>query len=148
MPSTHVSLHIHIVFSTKARRACIKECWEERLHCYLGGILRGLKGVAEEIGGTSDHVHLLVSLGACHRLADVIRDLKSSSSKWVHEVVGNPLFGWQDGYGAFSVGASEIDAIRKYIRGQEEHHRKKTFQEEYIDLLIHSGIEIDERFLW
>jgi REP element-mobilizing transposase RayT len=148
MPSTHVCLHYHIVFTTKARRACIKEPWQERLYSYLGGILRGLKGVAEEIGGVSDHVHLLVSLGASHRLADVIRDLKSSSSKWVHEVVGIPFFGWQDGYGAFSVGASEVGAIRKYIQEQKDHRRRKSFQEEYRNLLLDSGIEFDERFLW
>ncbi len=148
MPSTHVSLYYHIVFSTKARRPYINESWEGRLHRYLGGVLRGLDGVAIEIGGVSDHVHLLASLGACHRLADVLRDLKSDSSKWVHQVIGNPLFGWQDGYGAFSIGASQVEPTRQYIRGQREHHRKKTFQEEYRDLLIASGIEFDERFLW
>ncbi len=148
MSSTHVCLNCHIVFSTKERRASIKESWEERLHSYLGGILRGLDAVPMEIGGVPDHVHILASLGACHRVDYVTRDLKSSSSKWVHEVIGYRFFRWQDGYGAFSVGKTEIDRIRRYIREQKEHHRTKTFQEEYLELLIESGIEFDERFLW
>ena len=81
MSSTHLSLYYHIVFSTKNRLACIDESWQERLHLYVGGILRGLKGVSEGIGGTNDHVHILASLGAVHRLADVVRELKSSSCK-------------------------------------------------------------------
>jgi putative transposase len=148
VPSTFVSLYYHIVFCTKSRRPCIRETWQERLHCYLGGILRGLNGVAVEIGGTADHVHILASLGAVHCPANVIRDLKSCSSKWVHEIVGNSMFGWQEGYGAFSVNRSQIEETRRYIRGQKEHHRKRTFQEEYLDLLRDNGIEFEERFLW
>ncbi len=148
MSSTYVSLRYHIVFSTKSRRACIRETWQKRLHCYLGGILRGLNGVAEEVGGTADHVHILASLGAVHCLAAVLRDLKACSSKWMHEVVGDPMFGWQEGYGAFSVSRTQIEEMKRYIRRQEEHHRKKTFQEEYLDLLRENGIEFDERFLW
>ena len=148
MPSTYVSLYCHIVFSTKSRGACIREIWRERLHSYLGGILRVLNCVAEQIGGTSDHVHVLASLLATHCLADVVRDLKACSSKWVHQVVGNPMFAWQEGYGAFSVSRFQIEDVKRYIRIQEEHHRKKTFQEEYLDLLRESGIEFDERFLW
>ncbi len=148
MSSTHVSLYCHMVFSTKCRLALIKEPWITRLHSYLGGILRGLKAVPEEIGGTDDHVHILASLGAMHRPADVIRDLKSEASKWVHEVIGIRLFDWQDGYGAFSVGKSQLGDLKKYIRGQQEHHRKKTFQEEYLELLRESGTKFDERFLW
>ncbi|HYK91058.1 MAG TPA: IS200/IS605 family transposase [Acidobacteriota bacterium] len=148
MSSTHLSLYYHIIFSTKMRRACIRDSWEERLHHYLGGILRGLNGISKQIGGTADHVHILASLGAIHRLADVVRELKSESSKWVHEVVGVRLFGWQDGYGAFTVGKSQIDEVKQYIQGQKEHHRGKTFQEEYLELLRESGVDFDERFLW
>ncbi len=148
MSSTHLSLYYHIVFSTKSRRAWLQEPWRERLYCYLGGILRGMGGVAEEIGGAGDHVHILASLGANHRLADVVRDLKSCSSKWIHEIVGNPPFRWQDGYGAFTVGKSQVESIKQYIRSQQEHHRKKTFQEEYLNLLRDHGVGFDERFLW
>ena len=148
MSSTHLSLYFHIVFSTKYRVPIIGGSWRERLHDYLGGIIRGLYGSSIAVGGTEDHVHVLASLRATHRLADVVRDLKSSSSKWVHENIGNSKFDWQDGYGGFSVSRSEVETIRKYIRNQKEHHRKRTFQEEYLELLRDSGVEYDERFLW
>jgi len=135
-------------FCTKERRAWIKETWQERIYKYLGGILRGLKGVAEEIGGAEDHVHILASLRATHCLADVMREIKASSSGWIHSAIGIRLFGWQDGYGAFTVGSREVESINRYIREQKEHHRRKTFQEEYLDLLRQSGIEFDERYLW
>ena len=148
MTSTHLSLQYHLIFSTKERRRWIKESWQERLHSYLGGILRGLGGVAEDVGGTDDHVHILASLNATHCLADVMREIKSNSSKWVHRIIGVGLFAWQDGYGAFTVSRSEVEAIKRYIRGQREHHRKKTFQEEYLELLQQSSIEFDEKYLW
>ena len=148
MPSTYVSLYYHIVFSTKLRLARIRGPWQERLYSYLGGVLRGLKAVSEGTGGTEDHVHILASLRAAHCLAEVVRDLKSSSSKWVHEVIGDPYFGWQDGYGAFTVGKSQVEDVKEYIRSQKEHHRKRTFQEEFLDLLRENGIEYDKRFLW
>lgn len=148
MSSTHTSLYCHIVFSTKYRVASIGASWEQRLHSYLGGIVRGVNGTADAIGGTEDHVHILARLRAVHRLADVIRDLKSNSSKWVHEIVGIPFFGWQDGYGAFSVGKSQLEGLKQYIRDQRSHHRRKTFQEEYLELLRLNGVEVDEKFLW
>jgi putative transposase len=148
MSSTHLSLHYHIVFSTRYRISWIMDPWRKRLHAYLGGIARGLHGVPEEIGGTADHVHLLLGLNASHRLADVMRDLKADSSKWVHGEIGSAGFGWQDGYGAFTVSASDVGSIRIYIQNQEEHHRKMGFQEEYRAMLDEYGIEFDERYLW
>jgi putative transposase len=148
MPATHLSLYFHLVFSTKGRFPWIKEPWESRLHSYQGGILRRLGGVAEEIGGGTDHVHIMASLKATRCLADIMREIKASSSRWVHSEIGNRLFGWQDGYGAFTVSSSEMDALRRYIRGQREHHRKKTFQDEYLELLRHYNIDFDEKFLW
>jgi len=148
MPSTHVSLYYHLVFSTKRRRPWINESWEERLHNYLGGLVRGFDGVAEAVGGGLDHVHIAASLKATHCPADFTREIKSRSSRWIHEEIGNRLFGWQEGYGLFTVGRSQIDGLRQYIRRQKEHHRRKTFQEEYIELLRESGVEFDERFLW
>jgi putative transposase len=148
MPATHLSLYFHLVFSTKSRFPWIKESWESRLHSYLGGILRKLGGVPEEIGGTTDHVHIMASLKATRCLADIMREIKASSSKWVHSVAGNRLFGWQDGYGAFTVSSSDMDILRRYIRGQREHHRKKTFQDEYLELLRHYNIDFDEKYLW
>ena len=148
MSSTHLSLLYHLVFSTKRRQAWITESWQEKLNSYLGGILRALGGVAEGIGGAADHIHILASLKATRCLAEIMRELKSSSSKWVHEELGIAGFGWQDGYGAFTVGRSEVDRIQHYLREQKEHHRRKTFQEEYLELLRQSGIEFDERYLW
>jgi putative transposase len=148
VPSTHVSLHYHLIFSTKDRRRLITEAWRSRLHAFLGGAVRTCGGVAEAVGGTDDHVHLLVGLRATHCLADVLREVKAPSSQWVHETIGLGAFSWQEGYGAFTVSPSQIAAVRSYIERQEEHHRKRTFQEEYLEILKQSGVEYDERYLW
>ncbi|MEZ5345975.1 MAG: IS200/IS605 family transposase [Pyrinomonadaceae bacterium] len=147
MPSSHISSNFHIVFSTKERRPLIGDDWRERLHPYLGGIVNGMEGVPLAIGGTSDHVHLLVSLKSKHRLDYFVRDLKADSSAWVHKELGK-VFKWQKGYGAFSVSPTGIDGVKKYILNQEEHHQKRSFEEEYIELLNLSGIEYDEKYLW
>ena len=148
MPSTHLSLHYHLIFSTKERVASMQSDWRGRLHAYLGGIVNDLGGMPVTIGGVEDHVHLLIGLRATHRLADVLREIKSVSSKWVHEELNKPLFSWQEGYGAFTVSPSQLDAVKRYIANQEEHHHKKTFQEEYLEFLKLSGIEYDEKYLW
>ena len=148
MPSTHLSLHIHVVFSTKHREPFIADDWRERLHAFLGGAIRTAGCVPEGVGGTSDHVHLLIGIRATHNLADVVRDIKHASSKWVHETIGMKGFGWQDGYGAFTVGASQIAAVKEYIARQIEHHRKRTFQEEYLEFLKRYGVEYHEKYLW
>jgi REP element-mobilizing transposase RayT len=147
MPSTHLSLHYHLILSTKNRHPFIEESWRGRLHAFLGGAIRSLGGTPEAVGGTDDHVHLLVGLRANHTLADVLRDTKSASSHWVHDTVGVRDFAWQDGYGAFTVSSSLIQRVKSYIAHQEEHHKKKTFQEEYVEFLKQSGVEYDERFL-
>lgn len=148
MPSTHLSLHYHIVFSTKERREIISDEWRPKLHAFLGGCLKTLDAVPEAIGGTRDHVHLLVGLRATHRLADVIKDFKTASSRWIHTEIGNQLFAWQTGYGAFTVSVSQLKNVKDYILRQEAHHRKKSFQDEYIELLNLSGIDYDEKYLW
>ena len=148
MPSTHLSLHYHLVFSTKERRPFIDAEWRGRLHAYLGGAVRTIGGIAETIGGTSDHVHLLVGLRATNCLADVLREIKHSSSQWIHTDIRERLFEWQRGYGAFTVSASMVDVVRQYIERQEEHHRRKTFQDEYLELLQKSGVAFDEKYLW
>ena len=148
MPSTHLSLHVHIIFSTKNREPFIANEWRKRLHAFLGGAVRTAQCVPEAIGGTSDHVHLLVGMRAMHRLADIMRDIKQASSKWVHETIGLKSFGWQDGYSAFTVSASQIDQVKEYIRNQVEHHRKRTFKDEYVEFLKRYGIEYDNRYIW
>ena len=148
MSSTHLSLFYQLVFSTKNRTRSILQPWRDRLHAYLGGIVRSMGGMALEVGGTQDHVHMLVSLAATHTIATVLKGVKSSSSQWVHQDIGSRRFDWQDGYGAFSVSRSQVETIRKYIRNQAEHHRHLTFQEEYVKMLSEEGIEFDSRYLW
>ena len=138
MSSTHLSLHYHLVFGTKSHQALITSTWRDRLHAYLGGVIGTLDGVPEAIGGSPRRLHLLVSLRATHTLADVIRELKSVSSKWAHEEMGVRSFAWQEGYGAFAVSASQLETVRRYIQQQEEHHRMHSFREEYLALLQRS----------
>jgi putative transposase len=146
MPSTYLSLHFHLVFGTKNREPTIRDAWRERLHEYLGGIIRGLGGFPEGVGGTADHVHLLVGLKATHCLADVMRELKKASSAWVHQEIGEG-FAWQEGYSAFTVSATAREAVKKYIANQEEHHQVKSFREELIEMLGKAGVEYDVRYL-
>jgi len=148
MPSTHLSLHYHLVFSTKERRPWIVSDWRDRLHAYLGGIVRGEGGVALAVGGTADHAHLLVRLRAIHRLADVVKHVKADSSRWVHEALSFTPFAWQEGYGAFTVSLAETGRLQRYIADQDVHHRTRSFQEEYIALLREHGVEFDEHYLW
>ena len=148
MPSTHLSLHYHIVFSTKERRPFIVPAWRERLHAYLGGIVRNLGGVAEAVGGVDDHVHLLIGLRATHCLADVVGSVKAVSSRWVHDEIGDSRFSWQEGYGGFTVSPPQCVSVRGYIERQDEHHQKQTYQDEYLEFLRLGGVEYDERYLW
>lgn len=112
MPSTQFSLRYHLVFSTKDRTPSIVLAWRDRLHAFLGGTVNVLDGVPEAIGGVADHVHMLVGLRATHRLADVLREIKAVSSRWVHDEIGEKTFAWQEGYGAFTVGPSQCDEVR------------------------------------
>jgi REP element-mobilizing transposase RayT len=147
MSSTFLSLHYHLVFSTKNREPLIEASWRERLHEYLGGTIRGLGGQSEKVGGVADHVHLLVGLRATHMLADVMRELKKASSVWVHNEIGLPSIGWQEGYAAFTVSAPSCTAVKRCIANQEEHHRTRSFKEELISMLEHAGIEYDPKYL-
>jgi putative transposase len=147
MSSTHLSLHFHLIFGTKNHEPLIAPTWRPRLHAYMGGILSSLDVVPEIVGGVEDHVHILAGLRATHRVADVLREIKSSSSRWVHEEISLPTFAWQEGYGAFTVSASQRETVRDYIAGQEEHHRTRTFKEEYLEFLQKSGVVFDPRYL-
>jgi putative transposase len=147
MPSTYLSLHYHIVFSTKARQPSIDPSWRLRLHEYLGGCANGLGGQSLGVGGTSDHVHMLVGLRSTHRLSDFMRELKKASSAWVHGDVGLRSFGWQEGYGAFTVSPHAGGQVRSYIANQEEHHRTCTFREELVAFLERAGVSYDPKYL-
>ncbi len=144
--STYLNLHYHIIFSTKNRTPWMSESWRERLHSYLGGILRDLGCTAVQTGGTADHVHILAGLQATHRLCDVVKEIKRGSSEWVHTSLGVRKFAWQQGYGALTVGSSQVPVILAYIQNQPQHHRSKTFQEELLEFLRENGIEYDERY--
>jgi putative transposase len=148
MPATHLSLHYHLVFSTKNRVPLISSDWRPNLHSYLGGIIKGIKGVPLAIGGIDDHVHLLIGVRAIHRLDYFLRDIKADSSSWVHKVVGQKKFAWQSGYLGLTVSPSQIERVRKYVLNQEQHHRRLSFQEEYLELLKLSAIEYDKRYVW
>ncbi|MCB1023071.1 MAG: IS200/IS605 family transposase [Acidobacteria bacterium] len=147
MPSTHTSLHFHLVFSTKNRQPLIEKEWQEDLYGYLGGIVKNQGGKCLAIGGISDHVHLLVGLKPAHRLDYFMRELKASSSGWVRKNKSSG-FRWQNGYGAFVVSATNLGKVELYIRNQETHHREKNFKDEYIWLLETGNIEYDEKYLW
>jgi REP element-mobilizing transposase RayT len=149
MPQSFASLHYHIIFSTKNRVAAISPDLQPRLYEYLGGILRAQDGVLLAAGGMPDHVHLLVGLTKEMAVAEAVRLLKSNSSKWIHETFSERSnFAWQAGYGAFTVSYSNRQQVRKYIAGQAEHHRTRTFQEEFVAFLKRHHIEYDERYLW
>jgi len=147
MPSTYLSLYYHLVFSTKNREPIIATVWRAKLHGYLRGVVEGLAGQCEIVGGTDDHVHLLVRLSATHRLADFMRELKKASSVWVHDNIFHRDFAWQEGYAAFTVSASATDEVRRYIENQEEHHRERSFREELVIMLQRSDVKFDERYL-
>lgn len=139
MPSTYLNLNVHAVFSTKNRSPLIEPEIRSRAHEYLGGTLRGLSVVPLQVGGVSDHVHVLMRLKATQSVAEVIREAKKSSTKWFREDLKVVEFAWQEGYAAFSVSPERIGQVTRYIENQEEHHRKKSFEEEYRELLKFAG---------
>ena len=146
---SYVCSYSHCVFSTKDRRPLITPQLRERLWPFLGGIAREHKMKAISIGGVQDHVHLLLSLPATMPIAKAMQLIKGGSSKWLHETFPDQrLFACQIKYGAFSVSVSQVDKLIKYIENQEPHHRRMSFQEEFVALLKKHNIEYDERYLW
>jgi len=142
MPGTYTSLLYHLVFSTKDRIPLIEAGFREELYSYLGGIIRGEGGVLMEIGGMSDHLHLLVRLKPSIALADLLRCTKANSSKWVNEEKRRMRkFGWQDGYAAFTVSKSQVSRVTRYIANQQTHHAKTDFKQELRGLLDKPGVE-------
>ena len=144
MGSTFFSLHYHI--STKDRRPLIQAEWRPRMHSYLGGIIRGMNGVAEIVGGVADHVHLLASMRPVHRIADLMREMKKDSSTWAKDNFDRE-FVWQEGYAAFTVSPSATQSVRNYIANQEAHHARLSFVDELKELLEKAGIPYEEKYL-
>jgi len=146
---SYTSLSYHIVFSTKGRKPFLSEDLMPRIVSYVGGIIRQLKGRLLEGGGADDHVHLAAVAHPTVAVADLVGKVKANSTGWIHKTFADLKgFGWQDGYAGFSVSPSVLPKVTEYIRGQGDHHRKMTFQEELIALLRKHGVEYDEGYIW
>jgi REP element-mobilizing transposase RayT len=146
MPQSLVKILVHVVWSTKDRLRSIPAGIETRLYAYIGGIITNNGGRMLIAGGDADHVHILVSIGKCD-ITKLIGTIKRETSKWMKEN-GVRKFYWQRGYGAFSVGQSQVEAVSGYIRDQKVHHKRQTFQDEFRVLCRRYEVEIDERYCW
>jgi len=149
MPQSLSSILIHLVFSTKNREPFITPAIETELHPYLATIFRALKSPSLCINGTADHVHVLFSLARVITIADLLEEAKTESSKWI-KTKGREFrnFHWQKGYGAFSIGQSNVASLKRYIHGQKQHHQRVSFQDEYRKFLKAYAIDYDERYVW
>jgi len=149
MPQSFASLTCHVIFSTKNREPLIIGELAPRIYEYVGGICRETGNVLLAAGGTPDHVHLLISVGKQTSIADLVRTIKANASGWIHKTFANQGgFAWQSGYGAFSVSLSNIDGVTQYIANQSEHHRTKSFQEEFMEFLKRHNLQYNEQYLW
>lgn len=149
MANTYSRLYVHIVFVVKHRKNLLSLDWKEELHKYITAIVTQNQQKMMIINSVRDHVHMLIGTNTSCNLADLMREVKTNSSKWINEtkpVVGK--FEWQKGVGAFSVGPSGVDRVIRYIQNQEEHHRKKTFRVEYIEFLQTYQIEFNPKFIF
>ncbi|MFM9959535.1 MAG: IS200/IS605 family transposase [Phycisphaerales bacterium] len=149
MSSAWTQLHCHLVWSTKHRQPFIDPALEPRLHAFLGGIIRDLECTPIEIGGVADHVHLLARVRADLTISDLVRHVKSRSSKWVHDTFPDRAhFAWQAGYGAFSVSNSMTEKVVKYIQRQNKHHESVSFESEFLSLLEKHGMNADRALVF
>jgi putative transposase len=147
MSQTYTDLNDHLIFGTKDRHPWILEEFRDELCRYLGGIVKANDGHPVEINAVADHAHLLVRLPPTVALANVMRDVKAGSSKWLNETkCRNQKFGWQDGYAAFSVSQSQVARVAEYVRNQQEHHRSRSFRDELVSFLDRHEVAYDERY--
>jgi len=146
MPATYTRLVYHIVFATKGRVPTLTTSVRQRVHEYIGGTVKGMKGVALAVGGTDDHVHALVSLSATHCLADFVRELKKATSHWIRSELRMENFAWQEGYGALTVSSDVVPTAVAYVNNQEAHHRQIDSRTEFLELMRSAGIEVDLRY--
>jgi len=150
MPQSLAKIYMHLVFSTKDRKPFLGDTGlREEMHAYIAGVCRTLESPSIIVGGIEDHVHVLCFLDKALSVAECVKEVKRVSSKWAKERDAR-LSGlyWQNGYGAFSISPSHVDGLVEYIKGQEEHHRRESFQDEFRRLLKKYGIEYDERYVW
>jgi len=149
MPQSLSNILVHIVFSTKLTRPLIAQTIKKEPYSYIASILKDCDCSPIIIGGVDDHVHVLCKLSKTRSISSVIEDVKKKSSKWIKSKgVKYKEFYWQNGYGVFSIGKSQANTLKEYIQKQEDHHRKKSFKEEFLEILNRYGIEYDERYLW
>lgn len=149
MAGKYLSFLVHFTWSTAGREPWIETGMREDLYSYIGGIMKNKKAKLIAAGGMFDHIHLYASLPSTISIADFVNAVKSNSSRWVHESYSRMrAFAWQEGYGAFSVSKSAQARVVRYINNQEDHHRKRTFEEELIGLIENHGIEYDKRYIW
>jgi len=149
MPQSLSLLLIHVIFSTRDRKPFLDLPVRNNLHAYLATVARNADCECYCVGGVADHVHLAIRLSRSMTMAKLVGELKTSSSKWLKTQSPElAAFAWQHGYGAFSVGPSDLGALRQYIETQEDHHRKYTFQDELRVMLVKYGIAHDERYMW
>ncbi len=149
MPQSLASILVHLTFSTKNRQPLIRPDIEPELHPYMATIFRQMDSPSIALNGTDDHVHALFRLGRKTSVADVVEEVKKSSSKWIKtKGIEYAEFYWQAGYGAFSIGQSGVSGVKRYIANQKEHHHKRTFQDEFRELCTKYEIEYDERYVW
>lgn len=149
MPGTFSQLYIQIVFAVKGRENLIGKEWKDDLHKYISGIIKGKEQKPIIVNGVGDHIHAFIGLRPSMAISDLVRDVKNNSSNFIndHQLVKGK-FSWQEGYGAFSYGHSQIEQVYNYILNQEQHHKKKTFKEEYIDFLNKFQVGFDEKYLF
>jgi len=148
MANTYTQINIHAVFAVQNRQSLIQKQWQEELYQYISGIVENNGHKLLQTGGMPDHVHILFGMRPMQSLSDLMQDIKGSSSLWINKkrlVAGK--FSWQEGYGAFSYGKSQINNVIKYIKNQERHHKKRDFAEEYMEFLKLFEIEFDERYV-
>ncbi len=149
MPDTYTQLYIHFVFAVKYREANIKPEWEERLHKYVTGIIQNNGHKLLAINSTTDHIHIFVGLNPKQSISDLMRLVKGDSSEFINkEKLTIRKFHWQEGYGAFSNSRTHIDGVVKYILNQKEHHAKRSFKDEYLEILKNHDVEFDERYIF
>ncbi len=149
MPSTHHGILIHVVFSTKQRTPLLHPSWRDDLFAMMGGIAKEHKSVLLRAGGIEDHVHLLLKIHPSFAIADTVKLIKGNASRWINKVQKAPgRFEWQRGYGAFSVSESMSETVKGYIKNQEKHHQRQSFEEEYFAILRKHKIEFDKKYVF